>query len=62
VAFVMAGFLATIGLMSWFHYWGLIALTPSEALLKVAAISVFCAFVELVRQQRRPIAHTHTLE
>jgi dolichol kinase len=55
LAFVVAGFLVTLGITAWFKYWGLIAIGPSDVMFRIALISVACAFVELVSRPCEPV-------
>jgi dolichol kinase len=55
LAFVVAGFIVSLGLISWFHFWNLIPFTVASSWAPVLAISVICAMVELVSP--RPSAY-----
>jgi len=51
-SFAAAAFLVNIGLVSWFHFWGLLGLSPGVVVAKLAIISVICSLVELVSRWR----------
>jgi dolichol kinase len=47
-AFVVSGFLVSLGLIAWFHFWGLVPALTLGVVGRVGVISVLCAMVELV--------------
>lgn len=47
-AFVVSGFLVSVGLIAWFHFWGLVPALTLGVVGRVGVISVLCAIVELV--------------
>ncbi|GAB5030406.1 phosphatidate cytidylyltransferase [Nannochloropsis oceanica] len=47
-AFVVSGFLVSVGLIAWFHLWGLVPALTLGVVGRVGVISVLCAMVELV--------------
>ncbi|CAM9619402.1 unnamed protein product [Ectocarpus sp. 12 AP-2014] len=47
-AFVSGSFLASVAMIQWFHHFGLLSVTPTEAAARAAAISFASAAVELL--------------
>jgi hypothetical protein len=48
-AFVLFGFLVSLGLVAWFGLFGLVPALTADVVARIAFISVACALVELVR-------------
>lgn len=47
-AFATSSFLVSMAMIAWFHGFGVMAVSPSAAAGRVAAVSAFCAAVELL--------------
>lgn len=48
VAFAISSFLASMGMIAWFHRFAEMTASPAEAALRVAGISIACAAIELM--------------
>lgn len=47
---MLFGFLVSVGLIAWFHLFGLVPALTADVIGRVAVISIACALVELVRR------------
>ncbi|CAM9437336.1 unnamed protein product, partial [Phaeothamnion confervicola] len=47
LAFMVGGFAVSMALVAWFHAAGCLALSPAAAALRIAAVSLACALVEV---------------